>query len=175
MVHENTPAKRLSKKGCDWVIETPESKVTAKKLLIVTNAYYGHIDDCTEPQTSKLNYFQMATKPLSEQQLSTLLPNREGCWDTALVLSPFRLDKAGGFIIGGIGSLDHSVSQTHCSWAARKLRQLFPELAEQQFEHSWFGEIAVTSDHIPKIVKLDDTALSIYGYSLNLNSHRQLT
>lgn len=164
-IHENTPAKRISYDGSDWLVETPNATVRAKKLLIATNAYHQAIDGEVAHKSSKLHFFQLATQPLESELLNEILPNREGCWDTAMVMSSFRLDKAGRLIMGGIGALDHIASQTHLSWAKRKVHQIFHQLPEQTFEHAWFGDISVTSNHIPKIINHANNALSIFGYS----------
>ena len=36
--------------------------------------------------------------------MSTILPGKEGCWDTATIMSSFRIDKAGRLIIGTMGN-----------------------------------------------------------------------
>jgi glycine/D-amino acid oxidase-like deaminating enzyme len=80
-------------------------------------------------------------------------------------MSSFRRDAAGRLIIGAIGSLDHVGSDIHRHWASRKLAALFPQLAGQPLQHAWFGNIAMTSDHLPKIQRLGENAFSVFGYS----------
>jgi len=95
----------------------------------------------------------------------TILPGGEGCWDTAQVMSSFRLDRAGRMVIGAIGSLEGFGAGIHRRWARRKMAQLYPQLARTDFQHSWCGRIAMTADYLPKVVDIGPKAISIYGYS----------
>ena len=47
----------------------------------------------------------------------------------------------------------------------KKLKDLFPFLPDIEFNYSWSGKIAMTKDHIPKIVNFNSNALSCFGYS----------
>ncbi|TRD15605.1 FAD-dependent oxidoreductase [Palleronia caenipelagi] len=80
-------------------------------------------------------------------------------------MSSLRLDRDGRLIIGGVGNIAGPQGAVHRSWPARKLAQIYPELAGTPFEHEWSGAIAMISDHLPKVVSIGPRALSIYGYS----------
>ena len=112
-----------------------------------------------------MGYFQCATAPLSSAECAHILPDREGCWDTALVMSSFRLDQAGRLIVGGVGNLDAAGGKIHEKWAQRKLRALFPQLKADRFAYRWYGQMAMTSDHVPKVVKIGPNAYACFGYS----------
>ena len=62
---------------------------------------------------------------------------------------------------------DHAgpCGRVHDAWARRKLARLFPQLAGVGFEHAWSGRIAMTSDHVPRIVRFGPDALACFGYS----------
>ena len=53
----------------------------------------------------------------------------------------------------------------HLGWARRKLARLYPHLAGQRFACWWSGRIAMTGDHIPKILQLGPQCYAITGYS----------
>jgi glycine/D-amino acid oxidase-like deaminating enzyme len=134
-------------------------------LLIATNAYQQNINGITSSKYTPVCYFQAATKPLSKDSLEVILPNNEGCWDTATVMSSFRLDDNNRFIIGGIGNLGPNISKIHSTWAKRKAQSLFPALKNISLDYFWGGQIAMTDDHIPKIHRIGQNAYSIFGYS----------
>ena len=46
-----------------------------------------------------------------------------------------------------------------------KIENLFPHLKNIDIEFSWHGRIAMTGDHIPKILRLGSNAYSVFGYS----------
>jgi len=164
-LHEQSAVTAISRTANDWIVTTRNGKVTAKALVLATNAYAPNLPTVAQPDFVPVHYFQMATRPLPAETLATILPGGEGCWDTALIMSSFRKDEAGRLIIGSIGALDHLGAGLHLKWAARKLATLFPSLAGEPFAHVWFGRIAMTSDHLPKILHLGDNGYAVFGYS----------
>jgi glycine/D-amino acid oxidase-like deaminating enzyme len=164
-IHELTPAAQIARSGADWLVRTTTGTVRAPALLLATNGYHEEAAGIPAPTYVPVNYFQAATHPLSANLRNTILPGRQGCWDTATIMSSFRMDADGRLIVGGMGALDHPASEAHKSWAARKIATLFPHIGDQPLEYFWFGRIAMTSDHLPKIVRLGARGFSIFGYS----------
>ncbi len=164
-IHEQTTVLRITRKGAGWRLDCQHGAVTASRLLIAVNAY-GRSDSADlRPEHTPMHYFQVATPPLPVVALTTILPERQGAWDTATVMTSFRLERDGRLVLGGIGSFAGLGASTHRSWAARKLRALFPQLGTLPFEHAWFGRIAMTSDRIPRIKRIGAGAFSIFGYN----------
>lgn len=164
-IHGHTPARSVARDGDLWTIRTDAGTIRSKALLLATNAYHQPFAEVAPPHYVPVHFFQFATAPLSARQLEQVLPEKEGCWDTALVMSSFRLDQAGRLIVGAMGNLDGPGGPVHAAWARRMLGKLYPQLAGVAFEHAWCGRIAMTGDHIPRIVSLGPDALSCYGYS----------
>ncbi|WP_298852304.1 FAD-binding oxidoreductase [uncultured Ruegeria sp.] len=163
-IHAQSPVQAMQHQGSQWVLTTPGGKVRAKSVIQATNAYHLALPD-TAPAYVPVYYFQYATTPLSHNLRASILPQEEGCWDTGLVMTSFRLDQAGRMIIGGMGDLGNAGQGAHSGWVRRKLAELYPQLADQPFEQGWHGRIAMTSDHIPKITQIGPNALAAHGYS----------
>ncbi len=160
-IYENTPALSAAQHGGQWVIRTASGKLRAKRLLVATNAYHEGIQNLTIPSTSRVNFFQLATEPLGDNIAKDILPGGEGCWDTGLIMSSLRRDNAGRIILGGMGD-DKGVQ---ANWARRKLTKLFPELSAVEVTHAWAGRIAMTFDHLPRILNIGSNGLAVFGYS----------
>ena len=165
MIFESSLATQIDYKNKLWSIHTEDGSVQSKMLLIATNAYQQKINGTAASKYTPVYYFQAATKPLSKDSLEGILPNNEGCWDTATVMSSFRLDSDNRFIIGGIGNLGPNISKIHSAWAKRKMQSIFPSLENTSLDYFWGGQIAMTDDHIPKILRIGQNAYSIFGYS----------
>ncbi len=163
-IYTNSPVRNLRREGEVWVLETPGGSVRARAVIQATNAYHQGIED-TAPAYVPVYYFQYATAPLSHNLRNSILPQGEGCWDTGLIMTSFRLDQDGRMIIGGMGDLSHAGRAAHTGWVSRKLAELFPHLSDQPLVQGWHGRIAMTSDHIPKITQLGPNALSAHGFS----------
>jgi glycine/D-amino acid oxidase-like deaminating enzyme len=162
-LHERSAATGTHHDGSCWKVATVRGTVAAPVLIQATDSYEQR--DSQSPIYTPVHYLQYATAPLSDNLRRSILPGGEGCWDTAMVMSSFRLDAAGRMIIGGVGNLDGMGSVIHRGWATRKLAQLFPQLADQPFQHGWCGRIGMTSDHLPRVVEIGPRAISIFGYS----------
>ena len=162
-IHTYSPALTYEHNGQHWLVKTENGSITANKLIHATNAY----DSLLSPSKSftNVNYVQFATQPLTPSQRDSVLPNGEGCWDTNQVMSSFRMDNSGRLIIGGVGSLSSKSKQTHLNWAHRKLHYLFPQIKEYTFDYMWDGQIAMTTDHLPKITPIGPNGIRLYGYS----------
>lgn len=160
-LYESTPVSGLRRDGGQWVLDTPQGTVRAARVLVATNAYHLPVPGMARAQTSLVHFFQAATEPLENAEF---LKGEEGCWDTALVMSSFRRDAAGRLIIGAMG-LPERDSGLHLRWLQKKLAALFPDLAGQRLTGLWHGRIAMTRDHVPKLVRPGPGLYAIFGYS----------
>lgn len=162
-IHERSEVVQITRKNGDWLVETQAGKIAAKSILIAGNAYARRTAQEMTPKTPLVHYFQMATDPLPDALGATMMPGGQGCWDTALIMSSFRRDAAGRLVFGAMGNPDQL--GIHRRWATRALTRMFPQLQGIPLPHFWSGRIAMTGDHLPKMVRLGDNALSIFGYS----------
>lgn len=164
LICTRSPVRSMDHVDGTWVLKTSQRTVRAKSVVQATNAYHRDLS-ASAPAYVPVYYFQYATAPLSDNLRASILPGGEGCWDTDLIMTSFRMDHEGRFIIGAMGDLDRAGGAFHKSWIKRKLAQLYPQLADQPLVEGWHGRIAMTSDHIPKITRIGPNALSVHGYS----------
>lgn len=164
-LHEQSPVQSVTRQGNVWHITSGPHTLRARRLLVATNAYHLHLGPAFRPGFVPVHYCQYATDPLPPALLDTILPGGEGCWDTALVMSSVRRDRDGRLIIGGIGNGSGHGAQVHAAWARRKLTAIYPALKDTLLTQGWTGRIAMTGDHIPKIVAFGPDAYAIFGYS----------
>lgn len=160
-----SPVTAFARDGSGWRMETPGGSVAAGWIIVATNAYTRAPWPEIREEIVHLPYFNIATRPLPERLAVSILPGRQGCWDTKAVLSSFRLDRAGRLVIGSVGALRGSGAAVHRRWARRSLKRLFPQLGEVEFEAEWYGKIGMTADALPKLHRLGERALSCSGYN----------
>ena len=160
-----TPATAIRQAKSGWVVETPGGTVTARALLVATNAYHQPVGGMRSPETVAVHYFQVATEPLAGERFAHILPGGEGCWDTALVMSSFRRDRTGRLLIGAVGNLEGPGGGIHRGWAQRLATRLFEGLGDIGIDHAWCGRIGMTGDHLPKILAVGPNAYACFGYS----------
>lgn len=164
-LHQGTPALSVAREGDGWAVRCPGGTIRAGALILASNAYHDRAAGLPPPRYTAITFFQMATAPLPAPLRAAILPGGEGCWDTGLVMTSFRLDAAGRLILGAMGDPGHPAGALHRGWARRKLALLFPALAGQRLERAWSGRIAMTADHMPKLLRLGPRGYSVFGYS----------
>jgi glycine/D-amino acid oxidase-like deaminating enzyme len=148
-----------------WQVETPGGQISARWIIVATNAYTSNIWPELQSQLIRLPYFNMATRPLSEGQRARILPNREGVWDTRQILSSFRFDRNGRLVFGSVGALRGAGAGVHETWGRRALAKLFPELGKVDFEYEWYGQIGMTSNALPRFHHLARNTVAFTGYN----------
>lgn len=159
---------RAEPSGPRWQLGTAAGgSVVANWVIVATDAYtapaglWGGI----RTEQVKLPYFNLATAPLARELAASILPQRQGAWDTRQVLSSFRFDAAGRLVFGSVGALRGIGRAIHHDWGRRALARLFPQLKGVDFEHEWYGTIGMTSDALPRFHQLDTNVISFSGFN----------
>ncbi len=147
------------------VVCTAQGKISADWVIVATDAYSTGPWTVTRDEQVHLPYFNLATRPLSDNLLRTILPGREGCWDTKEVLSSFRMDRGGRLVFGSVGALRGTGTGIHKNWAKRSLARLFPQLGDIEFEAEWYGQIGMTDNALPRLHRFDRNVIGFCGYN----------
>jgi glycine/D-amino acid oxidase-like deaminating enzyme len=164
-LHTASPVVSTERSGGKWVVKTLQGSVTANWIVVATEAYSTGPWQIVRDEQTYLPYFNFATRPLSDNLQKSILPNREGCWDTKEILSSFRMDKAGRLVFGSVGALRSTGAAIHRAWAKRSLKRLFPQLGETEFECEWYGQIGMTDNAVPRFHKFAENIVGFSGYN----------
>lgn len=151
--------------GLRWRISTKSGSVDAEWVIVATDAYGKGLWSQVRQEQIHLPYFNFATRSLPDDLRKSILPERQGAWDTREVLSSFRFDRSGRLVFGSVGALEGIGESVHRAWAQRSLRRLFPGLRSVEFETGWFGMIGMTSDNLPRFHELDRNVVAFSGYN----------
>lgn len=162
-IFEGSSAVSIVENAQGWTVRTAQGELRAPRLIQATNAY--GVDAAADNAIVPAHYFQLATEPLPEELRQSILSGGDGCWDTALIMSSFRMDQSGRLIFGALGNLDSFGGPLHRGWVRRKLKRLFPQLDGVRFEQKWTGRIAMTGTYLPRIERRGKSGISIFGYS----------
>jgi len=165
VIHTSSPATALSRDGDGWRIETPEGRLHARRVVVATDAYTRLVMQDIGRQQVILPYFNMATAPLPDEVVRSILPGRHGVWDTKEVLLSYRFDAANRLVFGSVGALRNTGLGIHRAWAKRALRRIYPQIGSVSFESEWFGKIGMTADNLPRFHRLDDGIFAFCGYN----------
>ncbi|ACP25903.1 oxidoreductase [Sinorhizobium fredii NGR234] len=168
-IYTETPLIAAERRGDVWKLTAGRGTLTARHVVVATEAYGALIEGAPwRAQTRELTvlpFFQFATNPLPDDVAGRILPERQGAWDTGLVMTSFRMDKQNRLIFGSIGRLDAMAAGTHRAFAARSVRKLFPHIGDFRFEYWWDGRIGMTTNHLPVMHVLAPNVVSVSGYN----------
>jgi glycine/D-amino acid oxidase-like deaminating enzyme len=165
VIYTQSPVTQAEEINGKWIVRTVNGAVVADWVVVATNAYSQLPWALIRQEQVHLPYFNFATTPLCDNLRKTILPNREGCWDTKEVLSSFRFDAEGRFIFGSVGALRGIGTAIHRAWARRALNRLFPQIGEVDFECEWYGRIGMTDDNVPRFHQLARNVVCFCGYN----------
>mgnify|MGYP003317991139 FL=1 len=108
---------------------------------------------------------QVATSPLSDNILKSILPGKQAPSDTRRSLLYFRLDASGRFIMGGRGAYSKFEVEAQQELMRQKAERIYPQLKGVEWEYAWGGLIAVTPKQYPQLNLLRKGIISGLGYN----------
>jgi len=157
--------ERVERGVSGWSAVTARGAVSAKWVVVATDVYATGPWRQIALEQIRLPYFNIATRPLGDTLRKSVLPERQGAWDTQTVLRSFRMDDAGRLIFGSVGALRGTGAVIHRAWVRRTIRALFPQLDGIELEHEWYGTIGMTTDNVPRFHQLADNVVAVSGYN----------
>ena len=151
----DSPAIRIEKQKTGYLVTTPSGSVSAKHILIATNAYtpkrfHKSVDNKQFPVQSSI----FVTAPLNdEQRASTGLTTPMSFMDTRMMKYYYRVLPDGRLLFGGRGAVkgkdaDNATEKKRLYDAMVKS---FPALKGIAMDYFWSGWVSVSLDSMPRI------------------------
>ena len=164
-LYHNSAVQALERRQGRWHLKTRTGELVARSVIMATGGYIDHFDPAFKQTFIPFYFFQFSTPPLPEAVRRTILPGGHGAWDTALVLSSFRMDRQGRLVVGSVGQVGRTAQGLNRQWARRTVAKVFPQIGPVDFEYAWDGCIAMTADHIPRFLKLGPDMVTLTHYN----------
>ncbi|QEM80929.1 NAD(P)/FAD-dependent oxidoreductase [Halomonas binhaiensis] len=164
-MHTHSPVNGMRRQGEDWVVSTDSGHIRAARVVLATNAYTE--DDWNQVREHFFPgyFFQVASPPLHTDAAKEILPERQGAWDTRMVLSSIRRDAEGRLILGSLGRGDGRPMAYIRHWADRVQCHYFPQLGKLDWQYTWTGRIAFTPEHTLRLFEPAPGILAVTGYN----------
>src|SRR6218665_330674 len=107
-VYTQTAVTGARADGALWRLSTARGhSVTARQVVVATNTAQSLAPDAwpqLQQELARLPYFNVATEPLPPASRQKILPGGHGVWDTATILSSWRLHPGGRLVCGSPGA-----------------------------------------------------------------------
>jgi glycine/D-amino acid oxidase-like deaminating enzyme len=150
-VHSRTTAVRLERESDGYRIATDRGTVRARHLVLATNGYTDGLLPALRATLVAVESAQVATLPLSDDVLATVLPGEPAVSDTRRSLLYFRRSPDGRLVMGGRGGILFGTPEASYARLGGAIATIFPRLADLPLAFRWAGRLAVTIDHMPHV------------------------
>ncbi|WP_037067266.1 NAD(P)/FAD-dependent oxidoreductase [Allorhizobium undicola] len=151
--------------GAAPVVRTAQGRVKARFVLVCGNAYLGDLlPEITEkmmPVSSQV----MATEPLDQSLIESLLPANYCVEDANYVLDYYRRTADNRLLYGGGIGYGGQDPADLTGVIRPNMLKTFPQLRGVKIDFAWSGNFALTLTRIPHMGKLSDTLFFSHGDS----------
>lgn len=166
-IYNHSPVESFVHNNGRWVVRCPDGTVTARALILATNAYTGEFSQTLAPKIAReivpVYSWQLATEPLSDNVRKTIIPGRQAVSDTHRELYFGRYDARNRLVTGGAILLPWRRRERMQPYIAARLERLFPQLGPVKFTHVWNGYLGMTRDYFPRVHRLGPEAYAWAG------------
>jgi glycine/D-amino acid oxidase-like deaminating enzyme len=139
-----------------FVVETTRGIVRAGDVVAATNGYTGRITPSLASRVVPIPSFVMATEPLGQGRVRSLIPKGRMIVETNAKHRFFRPSPDGARIVMGGRVALHPIPLEHAAdWLTTELRTILPSLADVRISHVWTGNVAMTRSDLPGIGRRD--------------------
>ncbi len=152
----NCAVTGIEKQGALFRISTPRGSVVARDVVIATNGYTGGLTPWLQRRVIPIGSYMIATEPLPEGMMDSLIPNNRIVSDTRRVVYYYRASPDRRRILfGGRVSYHETDPRVSGPKLHADMVQIFPQLRDTRVSHSWCGFVAYTFDELMHLGKRD--------------------
>jgi len=147
-----TPVTAVRREASEWIVETARGSLRAGHVVATTNGYTGRVTKALARRLVAIPSFLIATAPLGEARVRSLIPNGRMMVETRDKHLYYRPSPDGTrIVIGGRAALHPVPLDEAAEWLMKELRGIFPSLADARVSHVWTGNVAMTRSDLPGI------------------------
>ena len=152
VVHGETAVTGVHEQGDQWRIETARGTVLSRDVLTCTNGYTDRSDRWLRRRLIPVRSRIIATAPLSPNLMGELMPRRMMATETRQLHYYYRPSPDGTRILfGGRDGTIAGDSARPTDVLQQALVDIFPILHDVPLENSWYGNVAMHMDMVPRI------------------------
>ena len=155
-VHSNTPVTAIEREGDGFRVVTSAGTVQARQVLVCTNGYTDGANPFLRRRLVPVRARIIATEELAPEVMARLMPKLMTIGENRQLGFYYRPSPDGRRIL--LGGRDSSRVGDPAAPTLRLrdgLVEIFPELEKVRLSHSWFGNVAMHRDMIPRIFEKD--------------------
>lgn len=164
VIHEQSRVTSLVR-GARAVLKTARGEVHCDFAVIAGNALLRGIAPELESRMMPVGTYIAATAPLGQARARALIGNDMAVADTNWALDYFRLSRDHRLLFGGRASYSTLPPPNLRSTMTRRMRNVFPQLADVGMEYVWGGNIDISLNRAPHWGALTPNVYFAQGFS----------
>ncbi|MCE8024413.1 NAD(P)/FAD-dependent oxidoreductase [Billgrantia aerodenitrificans] len=151
-VHSHTAVTSIAREGAGFRVTTSAGTVQARQVLVCTNGYTDGATPFLRRRLVPVRSRIIATEELPPELMARLMPKRMMMGEGLQLGFYYRPSPDGRRILLGGRDSSRVGDPTAPTLRLRKgLVTRFPELENVRLSHSWFGNVAMNRDMLPRI------------------------
>ncbi len=172
-IYETSPVTHIEKTASAIILNTPNGRVSADKVVIATNAYSRQVPDARSLKNKQypLWTYQVVTEPLTAAQWESIgWKDRQSFGDNRHMLHYFRPTVDGRIAMGGGDAVTYKTGSAHeiaspMSWqhCEAHLKWIYPQLKDVRIDYRWGGPVSINADMVPEISFIEDERMIYSG------------
>ena len=164
VVHEQSRVTSL-RCGTRQVLVTDSGQVDCDFVVLAGNALLQGIAPELESRMMPVGTYIAATRPLGAERAHALICNDMAVADTNWALDYFRLSHDHRLLFGGRASYSALPPPDLRGTLTRRMRKVFPQLADVDMEYVWGGSIDISLNRAPHWGALSPQVFFAQGFS----------
>lgn len=155
-VHGRTSVTAVTRDGAGFSIKTGGGTVRARQVLFCTNGYTDGASTYLRRRLIPVRSRMIATAELAPELMARLMPRQMMMSENRQLGFYYRPSPDGKRIL--LGGRDSSRTGDPAGPKLRLrngLAELFPELKDVRLTHTWFGNVAMNRDMVPRLFEND--------------------
>ncbi len=150
-IHEGTRVVGIDRvspmnNGVKFKVKTGRGTISAKEVFLASNAWIGQIVPQFRHKVFPAESFIIATKPLPEDLVRRLIPNKRVVYDTKYMLAYYKFSADNRMVFGGEATATGMSPRKNIKILQRGMSKIFPELGNVEIDYYWGGTLGLTLD-----------------------------
>lgn len=155
-IHSGVHVDEVVRDGNAFIVHTDKGPVRAGQVLVCTNGYTDQGDRWLRRRIVPVRSRIIVTEELSENLMATLMPRNMMVTENRQLGFYYRpTPDHRRILLGGRDGSVYSEPVGPVLHLRDGLVQLFPELKDVRLSHTWYGNVAMNRDMLPRIFERD--------------------
>ena len=164
-IYARSAVRDLKRVDQRWTMAAAGHRVVADSVLLATNGYTDRLLPGLRRSVLPLTAIQIATDPLSPDEVGPVLPGGQTISDTRRLIMYARREPQDRVVFGGIGYRRPFGGTGGFHWLYRDAARIFPSIRRKSWRYRWGGRIALTDDRLPHLHEPAPGLLAGLGYN----------